>query len=103
MDPTHTFSFFRVVQSRNPHYPVGSYVVSNCGWRTHCLSDGSDLRMIHADWPKDLPMSLVLGIVGMPGYNYTDDHDHEYYINIARGLKCFFLNFSVQTDCSLWY
>ncbi|XP_058237437.1 prostaglandin reductase 1-like [Hemibagrus wyckioides] len=57
----------KVVQSRNPHYPVGSYVVANCGWRTHSLSDGSDLRMIHSDWPKDLPMSLALGTVGMPG------------------------------------
>ncbi|KAK3554115.1 hypothetical protein QTP70_019208 [Hemibagrus guttatus] len=66
MDPTHTFSFFKVVQSRNPHYPVGSYVVANCGWRTHSLFDGSDLRMIHSDWPKDMPMSLSLRTIGMP-------------------------------------
>ncbi|MCJ8730267.1 hypothetical protein PDJAM_G00182410 [Pangasius djambal] len=57
----------RVVQSRNPKYPVGSYVVANCGWRTRSLSDGSDLRLIHSDWPKELPLSLTLGTIGMPG------------------------------------
>ncbi|KAF5881150.1 prostaglandin reductase 1, partial [Clarias magur] len=57
----------KVVQSRNTKYPVGSYVVANCGWRTHTLSDGSDLSLIHSDWPKELPLSLALGTIGMPG------------------------------------
>ncbi|XP_062851428.1 prostaglandin reductase 1-like isoform X1 [Trichomycterus rosablanca] len=56
----------KVIQSKNPGLPVGSYVVANCGWRTHCLSDGSNLKLI-PDWPAELPLSLALGTVGMPG------------------------------------
>ncbi|XP_036430227.1 prostaglandin reductase 1-like [Colossoma macropomum] len=57
----------KVVQSRNPNYPVGSHVIVNCGWRTHYLSDGSDLKLVLSDWPEKLPLSLALGTIGMPG------------------------------------
>lgn len=61
-----------MVQSRNPKYPVGTYVVANCGWRTHTLSDGSDLSLIRSEWPKELPLSLALGTIGMPGYRTSE-------------------------------
>ncbi|KAK7910330.1 hypothetical protein WMY93_015014 [Mugilogobius chulae] len=32
----------KVIQSKNPAFPVGSHVVSRSGWRTHSLSDGTD-------------------------------------------------------------
>ncbi|XP_072533224.1 prostaglandin reductase 1-like [Salminus brasiliensis] len=57
----------KVVRSRNPRYPEGSHVLVNCGWRTHFLSDGSDLKPILSDWPEELPLSLALGVIGMPG------------------------------------
>uniref|UniRef100_A0A3Q2PBF8 Prostaglandin reductase 1 n=1 Tax=Fundulus heteroclitus TaxID=8078 RepID=A0A3Q2PBF8_FUNHE len=57
----------KVIQSQNSAFPVGSHVVSSCGWRTHTLSDGKDLTLLMADWPKDVPMSLAVGAIGMPG------------------------------------
>ncbi|KAM3857335.1 prostaglandin reductase 1-like [Diretmus argenteus] len=57
----------KVIQSRNPAFPVGSHVVGRCGWRTHTVCDGTDLTPIMPDWPQDVPMSLALGTVGMPG------------------------------------
>lgn len=57
----------RVVQSKNPAFPVGSHVVGRGGWRSHSLSDGSDLVPIMADWPQGVSMSLALGTIGMPG------------------------------------
>ncbi|KAM9717994.1 prostaglandin reductase 1-like [Menidia menidia] len=57
----------KVIQSKNPAFPVGSHVVSDCGWRSHALSDGKGLIPVMPDWPKDVPMSLALGTVGMPG------------------------------------
>uniref|UniRef100_A0A3B5QBE1 Prostaglandin reductase 1 n=1 Tax=Xiphophorus maculatus TaxID=8083 RepID=A0A3B5QBE1_XIPMA len=57
----------KVVQSKNPEFPVGSHVVSNSGWRSHSVSDGTDLTPIMADWPSDVSLSLALGSIGMPG------------------------------------
>uniref|UniRef100_A0A3P9N905 Prostaglandin reductase 1 n=1 Tax=Poecilia reticulata TaxID=8081 RepID=A0A3P9N905_POERE len=59
--------YMRVTQSKNPAFPVGSHVVSNCGWRSHSVSDGADLTPIMADWPSDVSLSLALGTIGMPG------------------------------------
>ncbi|XP_063311330.1 prostaglandin reductase 1-like [Pelobates fuscus] len=57
----------RVVESKNPAYQVGSYYVSYSGWTTHFISDGKGLRPLPTDWPENLPRSLALGTVGMPG------------------------------------
>ncbi|XP_056156386.1 prostaglandin reductase 1-like [Lampris incognitus] len=57
----------KVIQSNNPAFPVGSHVVGRCGWRTHTVCDGTGLTPIMADWPQDVPMSLALGAIGMPG------------------------------------
>ncbi|KAG7497076.1 hypothetical protein JOB18_031341 [Solea senegalensis] len=57
----------KVIQSNNPAFPVGSHVISRGGWSTHTLSDGTDLTPVMADWPQDVPLSLALGTVGMPG------------------------------------
>ncbi|KAL4006979.1 bromodomain-containing protein 7 [Sarotherodon galilaeus] len=57
----------KVIQSKNPAFPVGSHVVSNSGWRTHTLSDGTGLTPILPEWPKDVSLSLALGAIGMPG------------------------------------
>ncbi|XP_030285910.1 prostaglandin reductase 1-like [Sparus aurata] len=57
----------KVLQSKNPAFPVGSHVVSGAGWRTHTVSDGADLTPIIPNWSKDVPLSLALGTIGMPG------------------------------------
>ncbi|KAM9834994.1 prostaglandin reductase 1-like isoform 1-T1 [Syngnathus typhle] len=57
----------KVVQSKNAAFPVGAHVVGRGGWRTHTVSDGSDLIPVMPDWPRDVSLSLALGIVGMPG------------------------------------
>ncbi|KAJ8382227.1 hypothetical protein SKAU_G00030050 [Synaphobranchus kaupii] len=57
----------KVIQSKNPSFPVGSHVVAGLGWRTHGLSDGTGLRPVPSGWPQDIPLSLALGAIGMPG------------------------------------
>ncbi|XP_072543615.1 prostaglandin reductase 1-like isoform X2 [Salminus brasiliensis] len=62
----------KVIQSRNPAYPVGCYVVAPCGWRTYTVTNGKaifgqDMARILPDWPKDIPLSLAVGALGMPG------------------------------------
>ncbi|XP_038126295.1 prostaglandin reductase 1-like [Cyprinodon tularosa] len=57
----------KVIQSKNPAFPVGSHVVSRSGWRSHAISDGTDLTPLMSDWPLDVSLSLALGNVGMPG------------------------------------
>ncbi|KAG2466372.1 IDH3B dehydrogenase, partial [Polypterus senegalus] len=57
----------RVVESKNADFPVGSYVISNCGWRTHSISNGKNLDMLLSDWPENIPKSLAVGMIGMPG------------------------------------
>ncbi|XP_015230996.1 PREDICTED: prostaglandin reductase 1-like [Cyprinodon variegatus] len=57
----------KVIQSKNQAFPVGSHVVSRSGWRSHAISDGTDLTPLMSDWPLDVSLSLALGNVGMPG------------------------------------
>nr|XP_014339698.1 PREDICTED: prostaglandin reductase 1 [Latimeria chalumnae] len=61
------FQVARVIQSKNPSFPVDSYVVSTDGWRTHTLSNEKNLKPLLPDWPENLPKSLALGTIGMPG------------------------------------
>ncbi|XP_041730914.1 prostaglandin reductase 1-like [Coregonus clupeaformis] len=57
----------KVIQSCNPSFPVGCHVVSDCGWRSHWVCDGAELTPVLPDWPQDIPLSLALGAIGMPG------------------------------------
>ncbi|XP_030327069.1 prostaglandin reductase 1 isoform X2 [Strigops habroptila] len=57
----------RIVESKNPDFTVGVFVVARSGWRTHFISDGKDLRALPPNWPESLPRSLALGTIGMPG------------------------------------
>ncbi|XP_060517222.1 prostaglandin reductase 1-like [Cylas formicarius] len=60
-----------ITESKNPKYPVGKYVVDAFGWRTHTISNGvstpGDIPVIVLPDLGDLPVSLGLGILGMPG------------------------------------
>ncbi|KAM9330661.1 prostaglandin reductase 1-like [Gastrophryne carolinensis] len=57
----------RVIESKNPKFPVGNYYVANAGWTTHFISNGKGLEALPTNWPDSLPRSLAVGIVGMPG------------------------------------
>ncbi|KFP32989.1 Prostaglandin reductase 1, partial [Colius striatus] len=57
----------RIIESKNPAFTEGTFVVGNSGWRTHFISDGKDLQLLPSSWPESLPRSLALGTVGMPG------------------------------------
>ncbi|XP_078532700.1 prostaglandin reductase 1-like isoform X3 [Lissotriton helveticus] len=57
----------RIAESKNPTFPVGGYVVSNAGWTTHSISNGTGLTPLLPEWPEKIPKSLALGMLGMPG------------------------------------
>lgn len=62
----------KVIESKNPKFPVGKYVFANCGWRTHTVINDKS-RGNFNDSPYVLPdfdglsPSLGLGVLGMPG------------------------------------
>ncbi|XP_060068367.1 prostaglandin reductase 1-like [Ylistrum balloti] len=56
----------RVTDSKNAKYPVGSVIRLSSGWRSHThVKDVSTIDVM----PElgDLPLSLTLGVMGMPG------------------------------------
>ncbi|XP_056375462.1 prostaglandin reductase 1-like [Hyla sarda] len=57
----------RILESKNSAFLVGDYYVSNSGWTTHFISNGTGLKALPSEWPESLPRSLALGVVGMPG------------------------------------
>ena len=54
----------RVVLSKNPNIPIGSFVDSPSGWQDYAVSNGRNLRLLN---PDSAPLSTALGILGMPG------------------------------------
>jgi len=54
-----------VVASHHPAYSAGDIVLAHTGWRTHAVSDRSDLRKLD---PTVAPVTTALGILGMPGF-----------------------------------
>ncbi|KAK9886589.1 hypothetical protein WA026_017516 [Henosepilachna vigintioctopunctata] len=61
----------RVLISKNPCYPEGSYIVGYYGWKTHHVFDNSQsgLAIPTMIIPEslDMPKSFFLGVLGMPG------------------------------------
>jgi len=62
----------KVIESKNEKYPVDQYIVGEFGWRSHTISEGKKSALgFPAPWhipdPEDLPLSLSLGVLGMPG------------------------------------
>jgi NADPH-dependent curcumin reductase len=52
-----------VIESRAAAFGVGDRVIGHLGWADHGVSDAAGLRKIRGD----LPLSVYLGAVGMPG------------------------------------
>jgi len=64
----------KVIESKNPNFPVGKKIVGNLGWRTHTIvNPNADEDAMSLGKPYilpdigDLPSSLGLGVLGMPG------------------------------------
>jgi NADPH-dependent curcumin reductase CurA len=55
----------RVIASNHPDYSEGDLVLAQTGWRTHALSDGKGLSKVD---PAVAPVSIRLGVLGMPGF-----------------------------------
>lgn len=58
---------FRVVESKHSAFPTGTVVLASSGWTSHSISDGKELKKMPEAWPSTLPLSLMLGTLGMPG------------------------------------
>lgn len=54
----------QVVASKNPKYPVGTYVNSMLGWREFYVSAGRGVERID---PSVAPIQAYLGVLGAPG------------------------------------
>jgi NADPH-dependent curcumin reductase CurA len=53
-----------VVESKNPKFKAGDFVVGMGGWQQFALSDGAGWNVVDG---KTIPLSAYLGVVGMPG------------------------------------
>src|SRR6202023_2357623 len=58
----HTVS--EVLESHNPGFARGDFVVGYDGWQAYAVSNGKELRKLD---PKMAPISTALGVLGMPG------------------------------------
>ncbi|XP_028129068.2 prostaglandin reductase 1 [Diabrotica virgifera virgifera] len=64
----------RILESKNPKFPVGGIVVGFFGWRTHTISNGSHPQkdkvpqLIKEDL-GDISLSALLGVLGRPGHS----------------------------------
>jgi NADPH-dependent curcumin reductase CurA len=54
-----------VMVSNVPAWPVGTFVLSNAGWREHCILSGADAQIV--EQRDGVPLSSYLGALGMPG------------------------------------
>ncbi len=53
-----------VLQSNNPRYRPGDFVVGNDGWQAYAVSEGKGLRKLD---PAAAPITTALGVLGVPG------------------------------------
>jgi NADPH-dependent curcumin reductase len=54
----------QVVESGNPKFKAGDYVVGSLGWQLYAVSSGEGLAVVD---PKLVPLTAYLGVCGMPG------------------------------------
>src|SRR2546428_1820193 len=53
-----------VIESKNPRYQAGDYVLGLDGWQAFAASDGKGLRKLD---PAQAPITTSVGVLGMPG------------------------------------
>ena len=54
----------QVMESRNPKFAEGDFVLGMFGWQSHAVSDGTGVRKLD---PAAAPLSTWVGVMGMPG------------------------------------
>jgi len=54
-----------VLESRSANYAAGDYVTSYSGWQEYYIAS-SEEAMMYKIQPNDLPLSVFLGVAGMP-------------------------------------
>lgn len=58
-----------VLESNISEYQPGDIILSRAGWQEYAISDGAEARKVD---PAHGPISLALGVLGMPGFTaYT--------------------------------
>jgi NADPH-dependent curcumin reductase CurA len=63
--PMEGTSVTTVLASRNSAFKEGDTVLAPTRWRTHSISDGTNLRKLD---PNFAPPTTALGVLGMPGF-----------------------------------
>jgi len=53
-----------VVESNNPRFKTGDFVVGMGGWQQYFVTDGAGFNVVDA---KAIPLQAYLGVVGLPG------------------------------------
>jgi len=53
-----------IVESNNPRFKIGDFVVGMGGWQQYFVTDGAGFNVVDA---KAIPLQAYLGVVGMPG------------------------------------
>ncbi len=53
-----------VIDSKNPKFKSGDYVLGFDGWQAYAVSDGKGLRKLD---PAQAPITTAVGVLGMPG------------------------------------
>ena len=53
-----------VIESKNPRYRAGDYILGLDGWQAYAVSDGKGLRKLD---PAAAPITTAVGVLGMPG------------------------------------
>lgn len=92
----------KIIESKDPEFPVGKRVVAYAGWRSHTIINLDDVEEPSSSHQKpyivpdfgDLPISLALGVLGMPGYlsgvDYCFCYRPQYSIRFSRVKFRFF-------------
>ena len=65
-DTMRAFAVGEIIESRNPRYSTGEKVVGLFGWQEYAAATDKHVNLKIA--PRDLPLSLYLGVLGLNGF-----------------------------------
>lgn len=67
-DVMHGRGVGRIVESRNPDWPVGEIVQGKLGWQDYAIADGSAYFLMFKVRQRRVPVSTALGVLGLTGF-----------------------------------
>jgi NADPH-dependent curcumin reductase CurA len=67
-DVMHGRGVGRIVESRNPAWPVGDIVHGKMGWQQYAIADGSAYFLMYKVKQRIAPVSTALGVLGLTGF-----------------------------------